>query len=136
MPNYTYNDTTIEAANLFGSDTIEQIFDVLVRIRDVRLGGVMTKRANVVDHDLGGMIGLVRIVRREEVDGRMRMTRSWNPELVPTFGLELSRAQSQFSKNAILSLEHPLTVARTSLITHLLSHVVPRRSEQSLFNIF
>jgi len=138
VPNSPSNDTTVEAANALGSDAIEQIFDVLVRIRDVRLGGVMAEGVNVVDRDPGGRIGVVCVKGREKVDGGTRMTRSWNPELVPTFRLENGALESAVAllENATLCLGHPFTVARTCLFAHLLGHTVPRRSEQTLFSIF
>jgi len=75
VPNGPSNDTTVEAANALGTDAIEQIFDILVRIRDVRLGGVMTEGVDVVDCDPGGRIGLACIAR-EEVNGGTGMARS------------------------------------------------------------
>ena len=70
VPNGSSNDTTVEAANALGTDAIEQIPDVLIRVRDVRLGGVMTEGVDVVDCDPGGRIGFVCVARREEVDDK------------------------------------------------------------------
>jgi len=94
VPNSPSNDMTVETANALCSNAIEQIFDVLIHIRDVRLGGVMTEGVDIVDRDPGGRIGFVCVAGREEVDRGTRMTRSWNLELVPTFRLESGALES------------------------------------------
>jgi len=55
---------------------MEQIFDVLVRVGGVQLGEITTKHVDVVNHDPSGRVGFVCVARREEVDGRTRMTRN------------------------------------------------------------
>ena len=59
VENYTSNDTTIEAADVFGPDTMEQILDVLVRVGDVQLGEVMTKHVGAFNYGPSGRAGLV-----------------------------------------------------------------------------
>jgi hypothetical protein len=84
----TTNDPWIETADSLGADGIEQTFDVLVRIRDVLLRGIITKPVDVVDEDPGGGVTFVGVVRGKEVDRRTRVTRNWNLELFLAFGLE------------------------------------------------
>lgn len=81
-------DPTVEATNILGADTIEQIFDVLVHARNVWLDGVIMKGIDVVDYDPGGRITLVRVSRREEVDRRRTVIRNWNFELIQTLRLK------------------------------------------------
>ena len=63
------------------------------------------------------------------------MTRSWNLELVPTFRPENSALESAVAHN--FQPWTPVYCRSHCLLAHLLlGHVVPRRSEQTLFSIF
>ena len=128
VPRNTSNDPSIEAANVLGADGVEQVFDVLVRVRHVRLCGIMTKSVDVVDYDPGGGVGLVVVARRKEVDGRKKMAGSWNLELVTDFGLEGSSLA--LLENATLNTSR---IGRLAL--RLLGHDIHRRTGQSLINI-
>jgi hypothetical protein len=98
----------------------------------------MTKSVDVVNHNSGGGVGPVDVTRSKEVDGRTRMTRSRNLEPVPAFRLEEHSFESAVAllENATMNLGNPFITSHTDRLTlHLLRHGVPRRAEQSLFNV-
>ena len=100
VSHHTVNDTAIEASNVLGTGEVEHRLDVLVRVRDIGLGGVVTKSVDVVNHEPDGGIGHVCVARREEVKGKTRTTRKGDLELVPT-----GRFKGATLKGAVALLE-------------------------------
>lgn len=137
VPKSAFDDPTVEAANALCADWVKQVFNVLVRIRHIWLGGVVAKSVDVVYNDPSGRVGLVCFARGEEVGCRAGMTRSGDLELVPTLGLEGGTFKSTVALVESAIRLHPgdlLATLHASSCASLLGCGVPR-SKQSLFDM-